>query len=99
MEKSADFYGQEKSADFSVGGEIVWWDTSLTCVAHSYISIMVKRGKNQPNLPLHRGVSLVRAYSGKTAIVSSLVKTPTLALLARVANTSGAMLDTILLTM
>ena len=30
MEKSADFYGQEKSADFFVGGEIVWWDTSLT---------------------------------------------------------------------
>ena len=27
--KLADFFGQEKSADFVVGGEIVWWDTSF----------------------------------------------------------------------
>ena len=27
--KSADFFGPEKSADFLVGGEIVWWDTSF----------------------------------------------------------------------
>ena len=27
--KSADFFSLEKSADFLVGGEIVWWDTSL----------------------------------------------------------------------
>ena len=30
VKKSADFFGQEKSADFFVGGEIVWWDTSFT---------------------------------------------------------------------
>ena len=30
VEKSADFSGQEKSAEFLVGGEIVWWDTSFT---------------------------------------------------------------------
>ena len=29
VKKSADFFGQEKSADFFVGGEIVWWDTSF----------------------------------------------------------------------
>ena len=28
--KSADFFGPEKSADFLVGGEIVWWDTSFS---------------------------------------------------------------------
>ena len=31
VEKSVDFYGQEKLADFLVGGEIVWWDTSFSC--------------------------------------------------------------------
>ena len=30
MIQSADFFGLEKSADFLVGGEIVWWDTSFT---------------------------------------------------------------------
>ena len=30
VKKSADFFCPEKSADFVVGGEIVWWDTSLT---------------------------------------------------------------------
>ena len=30
VKKSADFFFLEKSADFLVGGEIVWWDTSLT---------------------------------------------------------------------
>ena len=29
VKKSADFFGLEKLADFFVGGEIVWWDTSL----------------------------------------------------------------------
>ena len=29
VKKSADFFYQETSADFLVGGEIVWWDTSL----------------------------------------------------------------------
>ena len=30
VKKSADFFDQETSADFFVGGEIVWWDTSFT---------------------------------------------------------------------
>ena len=30
VKKSADFFFLEKSADFLVGGEIVWWDTSFT---------------------------------------------------------------------
>ena len=30
LKKSADFFGPDKSADFVVGGEIVWWDTSLS---------------------------------------------------------------------
>ena len=30
VKKSADFFCPEKSADFVVGGEIVWWDTSLS---------------------------------------------------------------------
>ena len=34
VEKSADFYGQEKSDDSFVGGEIVWWDTSLKADSH-----------------------------------------------------------------
>ena len=29
VKKSADFFFLEKSAGFLVGGEIVWWDTSL----------------------------------------------------------------------
>ena len=31
--KSADFLGQEKSADFFVCEEIVWWDTSLSLLS------------------------------------------------------------------
>ena len=29
VKKSADIFGPGKSADFVVGGEIVWWDTSF----------------------------------------------------------------------
>ena len=38
VEKSANFYGQEKSADFFVGGEIVWWDTSFIQQKNYYLS-------------------------------------------------------------
>ena len=30
VKKSADFFYQETSADFLVGAEIVWWDTSFS---------------------------------------------------------------------
>ena len=32
MKKSADFFCLEKSADFFVCGEIVWWDTSFILI-------------------------------------------------------------------
>ena len=43
VKKSADFFGQEKSADFFVGGEIVWWDTSFReyCGAHAASSVFL----------------------------------------------------------
>ena len=37
VKKSADFFGQEKSADFFVGGEIVWWDTSLRFIYYVFL--------------------------------------------------------------
>ena len=33
VEKSVDFFCLERSADFFVGGEIVWWDTSFRHMA------------------------------------------------------------------